>query len=205
MKLIFPAIIAALLILGAACATTPAPEPVASPEPAVAAPPEPATLGQVTVNASALNIRAEGSLSAEILTQVKRGERLTLLEDGESWMKVELPDGRTGWGASRFLLREGEKPAKRTRRRGSCLPDSDFALSTTPTPSFSDSGAHGTVVVEALVSTSGDVKSTKVVSNSTGDESLAFLTEREIKTAKFVAPVRDCVQREFIYTYRRNF
>jgi uncharacterized protein YgiM (DUF1202 family) len=168
-------------------------------------PQQPPPPPKVTVNASALNIRSEGSMSAEILTQVKRGERLTLLEESESWMKVELPDGQVGWGASRFLLRDGETPKARTRRRGNCLPDSDFALSTAPTPAFSDSGAHGVVVVEALVGTDGNVRSTEVVLNSTGDESLAFLTEREIKSATFIAPVRNCAAREFIYTYRRTF
>jgi outer membrane biosynthesis protein TonB len=72
-------------------------------------------------------------------------------------------------------------------------------------PSFSDSGSHGVVVVDATVNTSGDVTATKLVSNTTGDEALAFLTEREIKSAKFVAPIRNCVPRAFIFTYTRSF
>jgi hypothetical protein len=46
---------------------------------------------------------------------------------------------------------------------------------------------------------------TKVVSNTTGEESLAFLAEREIKGAKFSPPIRNCVPRAFIFTYRRTF
>jgi hypothetical protein len=52
---------------------------------------------------------------------------------------------------------------------------------------------------------SGNVTRTKVVSNSTGDEALAFLAEREIKAAKFSPPIRNCAPREFVFTYRRTF
>jgi TonB family protein len=94
-----------------------------------------------------------------------------------------------------------------SRKKGKkgCPADSDFAFATVPTPSFSDRGAHGTVVVDAWVDVNGKVTKTKVLSNSTGDETLAFLTEREIKSAEFIAPVRNCVSRAFIYTYSRTF
>jgi hypothetical protein len=61
------------------------------------------------------------------------------------------------------------------------------------------------VVVEASVNTKGVVTKTKVVSNTTGEESLAFLAEREIKGAKFSPPIRNCVPRAFVFTYRRTF
>lgn len=196
--------LAVLVVLTAtACQAPPPPEPVAAPEPS--APQADAPRVDVTVDASALNVRIEPTLDAEVLTQVKRGTRLALLEAGDSWSKVELPDGRAGWAASRFLLRDGEKPAAKGKRRGNCLPDSDFAFATPPTPAFSDSGAKGDVVVEAHVGANGKVKSTKLVTNTTGDEALAFLTEREIRSATFIAPVRDCAAREFIYTYKRTF
>ena len=51
----------------------------------------------------------------------------------------------------------------------------------------------------------GDVVSTKVVSNTTGDDALAFLAQREMKESKFVVPIRNCTAREFIFTYRRSF
>ena len=70
---------------------------------------------------------------------------------------------------------------------------------------FSESGAHGMVVVEATVSAKGAVTATKLLSNATGDESLAFLAEREIKGATFSPPIRNCVPRSFIFTYRRTF
>lgn len=199
-------VVVAMLIIGCQSAPPPPPASPADEPVALETVEEPAPIGMVTVNASALNMRSEPSMDGEILTQIKRGGRLPLLEAGESWMKVQLPDGRTAWAASRFLLRDGEKaPSRATRRRGNCPPDSDFAFATAPTPTFSDSDQHGEVVVEAFVGTNGNVKSTKVIRNSTGDEALAFQTEREIRSATFIAPVRNCVVREFIFTYRRTY
>jgi uncharacterized protein YgiM (DUF1202 family) len=187
----------------ASCQTAPSPPPAPAPAPSPAAPVEAKPIGMVKVTASALNLRNEASSNADVIAQVKRGERLTLLEAGESWMKVRLASGQTGWAAARFLEREGEKAAP--RKKGSCLPDSDFAFATTPMPNLSDSRHHGLVVVDATVDTKGNVISTKVIQNSTGDEALAFLTEREIKSAKFIAPVRSCVPKTFIFKYRRTF
>ncbi len=176
--------------------TQPAPAP--APAPAAAAP-----IGTVRVTASALNVRADASTNADVIAQVKRGERMALLEETESWMKVKLSTGQTGWAASRFLDREGQKPT--ARKRGRCPADSDFAFATTPTPNLSDSPKHGLVVVDATVDTRGNVVSTKVVQNSTGDDALAFLTEREIRAAKFIPPVRNCAAKAFIFTYKRTF
>jgi uncharacterized protein YgiM (DUF1202 family) len=158
--------------------------------------------GNVRVMASALNVRREPSSDSEVLVQVKKGTSLGVLRSDASWMKVRLADGTTGWVASRFVA----DPSKRAQpKRGGCTPDSDYAFVETPTPTFSELGAHGLVVVEANVNTKGIVTSTKLISNSTGDEALGFLTEREIKSAKFSPPIRDCGPRAFIFTYRRTF
>ena len=199
--------ILALLFLLASCATPPPPPPPAPvPEPEAttqAVAQEEKVIGSVRVTASALNVRAEASTEAEVVTQVKRGQSLEVLREDDSWVKVRLAGGETGWVAARFVARGNEK--KRTTTRKGCPSDSDFAFLETPTLSFSDRGARGLVVVEANVNAAGTVTRTKVLSNSTGDESLAFLAEREIKAARFAPPIRGCVPRAFIYTYRRTF
>lgn len=147
------------------------------------------------------------STDAEVIVQAKKGETLSLLRDADAWMKVRLPSGETGWVAARFVTDAGTKKAASKKRpsKSGCPADSDFAFVETPLPSFSEGGAHGLVIVEANVNTKGTVMSTKVVSNSTGDESLAFLAEREIKSAKFSPPIRNCAPKAFIFTYRRTF
>ena len=56
-----------------------------------------------------------------------------------------------------------------------------------------------------MVDKNGNVQSTRLISNGTGDEALAFLAQKELKEAKFEAPVRGCVARAFIFTYTRTF
>ena len=191
-------------VLALRCAA-PAPAPEVVPE---APPPAPASvldeekvLRTARVTASALNVRAEASTDAAVVVQVKKGQSLDVLREDESWVKVKLASGETGWVAARFV----SQTKQAAKKKGSCPPDSDFAFTETPMLAFSDSGAHGTVVVEATVNTKGAVTATKLVSNGTGDEALAFLAEREIKGAKFSPPIRNCAARSFIFTYTRVF
>ena len=193
------------LLFLACAAPAPKPEPVPPPPPApvVAKPVEEKAIGSVRVTASALNVRSEASTDADVILQVKKGESLEVLANGEAWMKVRAASGEVGWVAARFVTGGSGKSAS-TKKKG-CPSDSDFAFVETPRLAFSDRGAHGVVVVEANVNTRGSVTRTKVVSNSTGDEALAFLAEREIQGAKFSPPIRNCAPREFIFTYRRTF
>jgi TonB family protein len=193
------------LILFTFCSSPPppltAPESVPAPAPAS----EQRATGSVRVTASTLNVRADANASAEVVTRVRRGTRLDVLEERQGWIRVRLASGEQGWVAAQHVSRGDAPAASTSRRRGGCLPDSDYSFTKMPTPSFSDRGAHGLVVVEASVNTKGDVTSTRIVSNGTGDESLAFLAEREIKSAKFQPPIRNCVPRAFIFTYKRSF
>jgi TonB family protein len=201
-----------LLSLLVSC-SAPAPEPEPLPEPVLETPQLPPmeakVIRSVRVTASALNVRKEASTEADVVAQVKRNTALDVLSEDESWVKVRLASGEIGWVAARFVsggaATTTKSTTKKRKSRSGCPPDSDYAFETTPTPSFSDRGAHGIVVVEANVNASGTVTRTRVISNSTGDESLAFLAEREIKGAKFSPPIRSCVPRAFIFSYRRAF
>ena len=176
----------------AACSSS-APTPRAETGPA-------APIGTVRVTAATLNVRRDASPSSDVVAQVRKGERLALLSDSDEWMRVRLGNGDTGWVSSQYVIREGV----RSRRPG-CPTDSDYRMVSTPTPSFSEGGAHGLVTVEANVDASGRVTATRVVSNSTGDDALASTAEREIRAVKFVAPIRNCVAKPFIFTYKRAF
>jgi TonB family protein len=140
-----------------------------------------------------------------VIAQVKKGTELGVLRSDKSWVKVQLADGATGWVAARFVSDGDSRSAVTKPKRGGCPPDSDYAFLEVPTPSFFLDGAHGLVVVEATVNASGIVTSAKLISNATGDESMAFMAQREIKSTRFSPPIRDCVARAFIFTYRRTF
>lgn len=200
-----------LVVLLASCGSTtpPPPAPVEVTVPASAPAPEPPPLGVVRVTASTLNVRREPATTADVVSRTKRGDHLTLVSVGNDWMQVELANGNRGWVSAQYVTRDqAEPPASVSRgahRPAGCAPDSDYRFVKTPTPVFSDSGAHGLVVVEGNVGKDGKVLSTHIVSNTTGDESLAFMAERELKGATFEAPVRNCVARAFIFTYTRTF
>jgi uncharacterized protein YgiM (DUF1202 family) len=206
MRPVLPAI---FLLIVWSCSTPPTPPPVAAPEtpaPPPAAPIEEKVTGTVRVTASALNVRSAPTADAEVVAQVKKGTDLGVLRHGESWMKVRLAGGTIGWVAARFVAESGARATKRTQtKRGGWPPDSDSAFLEAPTPSFAEDGPHGLVVIEANVNVKGVVTGTKVISNGTGNETLAFLAEREIKAAKFSPPIRNCTPTAFIFTYRRSF
>jgi hypothetical protein len=200
-----------LVALLASCGSTtpPPPAPVELTAPSAAPAPEPPPLGVLRVTASTLNVRREPTTTADIVSQTKRGDHLTIVSVGNDWMQVELANGNRGWVSAQYVTRDqAEPPSSTTRgthRAAGCAPDSDYRFVKTPTPVFSDSGAHGLVVVEGNVDKYGKVLSTHVVSNTTGDDALAFMAERELKNATFEAPVRNCVARAFIFTYTRTF
>src|SRR5690242_10522050 len=137
------------LIFFVACATpAPPPSPSPAPEPApVAAVEEPVT-GTVRVTASVLNVRRDAAMDAEIITQVKYAETLSVLRERNDWVKVRLASGETGWVASRYVTKGALAPRQ---TRGGCPPDSDYAFIDRPPLGFSERGAHGLVVVEANV------------------------------------------------------
>jgi TonB family protein len=198
-----------LALAAASCSTTAPPAPAAAETPAASdeAPrPEPSAIGSVRVTATTLNVRRQPSTTGDVLAQVRKGARLTLVTVGNDWMQVLLASGEKGWVSAQYVERaEAHSTSARKGGRKGCAPDSDYGFVKTPTPAFSDSGAHGLVVVEAGVDKEGNVQSTRVISNSTGDEALGILTEREIKQARFSAPVRNCQARAFIFTYTRTF
>jgi len=196
----------AFLLLAACGGNTPAPEPAPEPRPAAPVPApvqnEERATGTVRVNVSTLNIRGDASTSSEIIGHARRGERLNVIGDSGDWLRVKLNDGTTGWVSSQLVVREGA--AARPRRSG-CAPDSNYSFVSAPKPSFSENGPHGMVVIEASVDARGIVTSTRVVSNETHDDALASLAEREIRNARFAPPIRNCVPKAFLFTYKRAF
>jgi len=175
--------------------------PAPAPQPVPEAQPQPENaVAKMRVTASVLNVRKDQSLKSDVIGQARKGDRVDLLSYGDEWDRVRLADGTIGYVSVLYVIREG------SRSRKGCPADAEFSFAKTPTPSFSDSPMpHGIVTVDANVDARGNVTSTRVVSNTTGDESLGAMAEREIRQAKFIAPIRNCVSKPFIFTYKRSF
>lgn len=184
----------AALLLGAACSTPP-PAPETTPQPVEQA----KAIGTVRVTATTLNVRREASSTSDVIAKVSKGDRLALLSVSDDWDRVRLASGEVGFVSILHVIREG------TRARKGCPADAEYQFTKTPRPAFSDSGAHGVVTVDAAVDARGNVTSTKLIGNTTGDEALGVLAAREIREAKFAPPIRNCVPKAFIFTYKRSF
>jgi outer membrane biosynthesis protein TonB len=208
-----------ILLLLAGCGGGQSPAPSAAPAPESSHPPAPRERASETlgVTATTLNVRAAAKASAAVVGRLERGDKVEVLERAGEWVRVRLSTGVTGWVAAAYLgddaavaaaaASQGSRRVKPSERRasGNAGCNSDFRFITTPTPRFSDSGGHGLVVVEGNVNARGNVTSTRVVTNQTGDPGLGKLAEAELKSAKFEAPRRNCVALAFIFTYKRSF
>lgn len=193
---------AASILAAAGCKTAePAPPPAPPPAPEVVepvrppAPPPPLPPTTVRVTGSTLNVRGGPSGSAAVIAKVKKGERLTLLEESSDWYRVQLPAGKEGWVSARYA-----------RKEEPCLPDAAPQILDAPPLSIDTTGGgRGRVVVQAHVAADGSVVSTKVIENSTGDAALADQATAEVRRIRFVAPVRNCRKVAFLYNYSRSF
>ena len=196
MKKLLPFAVIALSLVLASCQTTeaPPPEPPPAPEP-VAPPAEPEAKVELTVTSRVLNLREGPTAKSASLGQLKKGDKVVVLEERGGWARVKVPDARLGWVDARYV-RRGDQP---------CLPDRPFAIAADPPFRMSTEGPHGRVVVEGDVGTDGAVKRTRVVSNPSGHAELASRAESELKQMKFTAPVRNCRVQPFIYSYARSF
>ena len=194
--------VAASLLVAAGCRSAgPAPPPAPPPAPEVVepvrppAPPPPPPPTTVRVTGSTLNVRSGPSGSAAVVAKVRKGDRLTLLEERADWFRVQLPAGNEGWVSARYA-----------RKQEPCLPDAAPQILDAPPLSIDTTGAgRGRVVVQAHVAPDGSVVSTKVIENSTGDAALAEQATAEVKRFRFAAPVRNCRKVAFLYNYSRSF
>src|SRR5207245_11676726 len=115
------------VLLALACAT---PQPPA-PHPAEV-PGQEQAIGTVKVTATTLNVRREPSASADVVAQVRKGERLVLLSSDVDWDRIRLGTGEIGFVSTQHVIREGPQRA----RRG-CPADAAYQFVKTPTPAFS--------------------------------------------------------------------
>lgn len=188
-------LLSSLFVLAACQSTAPVVEPETSGEAIASFEDAPEVgIGMARVTATNLNVRSGPSTSDSIVASVRRNQRVTLLSRNGEWARIRVASGEPGWVAARYL-----------REDKGCSPDRDFEVVESAPLTFSDSGAKGSVIVEATVGGDGVVDATKIISNQTGDEALAELAALEVTKMRFKAPVRNCVERKFIYTYQRTF
>jgi hypothetical protein len=63
--------------------------------------------GSVVVQSATANIRRAPGADSEIVTTVRQGERLKVLDRRDSWQRVRTDSGQTGWIHSRLVSASG--------------------------------------------------------------------------------------------------
>jgi hypothetical protein len=82
---------------------------VASWAPAAAAPGAAAERsGKIT--ADRLNLRGSPSTSGEVVGSLTRDEVVTILDEQGEWYHIQMPDGRDGWAAAKYVQVTSETP-----------------------------------------------------------------------------------------------
>src|SRR5262245_61724433 len=70
---------------------------------------------QFIVNNSAapcLKVREQPKSDANVIQCVPPGTMVTFIKTVPFWMNIRLDDGRTGWGAKKFLTQSGTTPTQ---------------------------------------------------------------------------------------------
>lgn len=147
------------------------------------------------VGAPELLIRARPADDAPVVAKKITSESVSILARQGEWVEVRIATG-SGWARAADLstaadaVREEEKPTPR------------FRLAPSPA---SAPMASGSIYIEADVNTDGDVTSTRIVSNTTGNDMLARQNEAALRKAKFHPIVQKGKRVPFQYYHRIDY
>ncbi|MEH7273639.1 SH3 domain-containing protein [Neobacillus vireti] len=68
-----------------------------------------------TVTASNLSVRSSSSLNAEIIGSVSKGQKFTILDEVNNWVKIEFQPGKIGWAAGWYFNKDKESSSSLTK------------------------------------------------------------------------------------------
>ncbi len=98
-------------------ATTPppSPKPTTTTSPSSSPPPKPPEASQPPAQRSTeivlafVNLRQGPAMDSKIISVLKKGTKLTVLEEKAGWLRVRLEDGTEGW-VGKAMTSEGSQP-----------------------------------------------------------------------------------------------
>lgn len=78
------------------------------------------------VTASSLNLRAEPSTNAAIVTKAKKGDRVEVVDESDEWLQVKTRDGKVGWSLKKyFSIEEAKQAAPVTKEEKKSTPKTE--------------------------------------------------------------------------------
>ena len=147
------------------------------------------------VAAPQLPVRAQANDNAPVITTYQIGESVSILAKNGEW--AEIRTGETaGW------VRLADLQTAQAKASGEENPTPKFQRMPLPITAPS---AHGEIYIEADVNSDGDVVSTKILSNTTGSDSLATQNAEKLKAAKFYPMLINGQKKAFLYYHKVTY
>ena len=147
------------------------------------------------VGAPELQVREQASDTAPVLATYQNGEAISVFADKGEWVEVRSGDG-SGWAKAADLTDAAGKDA------ADANPEPKFKVIPMP---VSAPSAHGAIYIRAKVNTEGEITSTEILENTTGNPALAQQNASALKNAKFHPMIVKGERRQFEYFHRVSY
>jgi TonB family protein len=177
-------------ILLAACAKSEAPPPDRAEDTRM-------PIGTEYVRGADLKIHAKPDEASPVVTTYQASEAVSILAKQGDWVEV-----RTAFGSGWAKASELESGAEMTK---STPADNESPRFITPPEPVAQPGASGDVVLEADVSSNGDVFGVRVTQNTTGSPGLAQRNVTALQRAKFAPIIKHGQRMPFTYEHRVHY
>jgi uncharacterized protein YgiM (DUF1202 family) len=147
------------------------------------------------VGAPELHVREKPSADAPVMATYQYGEAMPILTDQGEWVEVRSGIG-SGWARAEELTTAEEKVAQDKD------PQARFRVMPMP---VSAPGARGEIYLEADVNSDGDVVGVRIITNTTGSESLAEQNVAALRAGKFHPMIVQNERKPFKYYHRVTY
>jgi hypothetical protein len=163
---------------------------------------EPATdtrvpIGVEYVRGAELPIHAKPDAASPVVTKYMASEAVSILSRQGEWVEVRTVAG-SGWAKASELAGGSEISA-------GAGGDSTSPRFIVPPEPVAQPGAAGDIVLEADVSSHGEVFGIRVLRNTTNSDSLAARNVASLQKAKFAPIVKQGQRKPFVYEHRVHY
>jgi uncharacterized protein YgiM (DUF1202 family) len=179
----------AALVLAACAKSEPAGEPALDTR---------APLSVEYVRGAELRVHEKPDDASPVVTKYMASEAVSILSKQGDWVEVRTAGG-SGWARAAELATGAEMTAS-TGSGDNLAPR--FIV---PPEPVTQPGATGEIVLEADVSTNGDVYSVRLMTNTTGSAGLAQRNIASLQKAKFAPIIKGGQRMPFIYEHRVHY
>jgi len=140
-------------------------------------------------------VREKPDDNAPVVTKYPIGDAVSVLTNQGAWIEIRSGE-RSGW------VHAADLQTAQAQKSGEDNPEPKFSRMPLP---ISAPSAHGEIYIEASVNTDGDVTDSRIITNTTGSETLARQNEASLRAAKFYPITIKGVRKPFKYYHRVTY